>query len=137
MATITTTYLGNLRTEAVHVQSGSKLITDAPLDNHGDGEYFSPTDLFAASLGCCMLTIMGISANAHGFDVDGATVETTKVMAVNPRRVGEFIVNITLPHNKYSEKERRLIEAAARECPVHNSLRDDIKLSLTISEKAL
>ena len=81
-----TTYLGNLRTEILHEQSGNKIITDAPLDNHGKGEYFSPTDIFASSLASCMLTIMGISAQSYGFNIDGTTVEIEKEMAANPRR---------------------------------------------------
>ena len=82
-----TTYLGNLRTEILHEQSGNKIITDAPLDNHGKGEYFSPTDIFASSLASCMLTIMGISAQSYGFNIDGTTVEIEKEMAANPPRV--------------------------------------------------
>ncbi len=79
--TTKTQYLGNLRTEIEHLQSGTKIITDAPLDNRGKGESFSPTDIFASSLCSCMLTIMGISAQTHGFSIDGATAETDKVMS--------------------------------------------------------
>lgn len=123
-----TTYLGNLRTEIEHTQSGNKIMTDAPLDNHGKGEYFSPTDLFASALGSCMLTIMGISAQSYGFSLDGTTIETEKVMAANPRRVAEIHIDIYFPKgNNYGEKEKRLIESAAKTCPVANSLHPDIK----------
>ncbi len=127
MTKMKTTYLGALRTEIEHLQSGNKVITDAPLDNNGKGEFFSPTDLFSSSLGSCMLTIMGMSANSYGFSIDGTTVEIEKIMAANPRRVAEIIIDFHFPKGvKYSEKERRLIESAARTCPVANSLHPDI-----------
>ncbi|MDR1552901.1 MAG: OsmC family protein [Prevotellaceae bacterium] len=127
METIKTTYLGELRTEATHIQSNSTIHTDAPVDNKGTGEAFSPTDLFAASFGSCMLTIMGISAKAHGFDIDGTTAKTTKVMGSNPRRIVEIIVELTFPKNNYSAKEKKIIELCAKECPVANSLHPDLK----------
>jgi uncharacterized OsmC-like protein len=127
MATFETKYLGNLRTEITHLQSGNTLITDAPTDNHGKGEFFSPTDLLASALGSCIFTIMGIAARTHGFSIDGATMETTKVMSASPRRVAELIVTITFPHNRYSAKERRILESCAAECPVANSLHPDTK----------
>ena len=108
-----TTYLGNLRTEILHEQSGNKIITDAPLDNHGKGEYFSPTDIFASSLASCMLTIMGISAQSYGFNIDGTTVEIEKEMAANPRRVARIVVDITFPKGqRYDDKAKRLIAPA-------------------------
>jgi len=127
MQTSSIIYLGELRTEAVHKLSGNKLITDAPPDNQGKGEYFSPTDLLATSLGSCMLTIMGIAARTHGFDIDGTKVAITKVMGTNPRRVVEIVVELTFPHNNYSPKERKLLELSAKECPVANSLHPDLK----------
>lgn len=135
MATVKTTYLGNLRTEAEHLQSGNKIITDAPTDNHGKGEAFSPTDLMAASYASCALTIIGIAAQTHGFDIEGTEVETTKVMGENPRRIGELIVNFTFPHNNYSEKERKLIEAAICSCPVANTLPETTKITRTVRFK--
>ena len=93
MATIHTTYLGDLRTEATHLQSGTKIITDAPTDNQGRGEAFSPTDLLAESLAGCMLTTMGIFARNNGIDMDGTHCEVTKIMAANPRRVAEVIIS--------------------------------------------
>ena len=85
MATVETIYLGGLRTEATHVQSGTKILTDAPTDNHGKGEAFSPTDLVATALGSCMMTIMGIAAQTHGIDIDGTKLHITKIMSASPR----------------------------------------------------
>jgi uncharacterized OsmC-like protein len=132
METVKTIYLGNLRTEAVHLPSGAKIITDAPVDNHGKGEAFSPTDLFAASYASCALTIIGIATQTHGFDIDGTVVKTTKVMGENPRRIVELIVEFTFPHNNYSEKERRIIEGAIKGCPVANSLPAELKITRTL-----
>ena len=126
-------YLGGLRTEIEHLQSGNKVITDAPLDNNGKGEYFSPTDLFASSLGSCMLTIMGISANSYGFSIDGTTVEIEKIMGTNPRRVVEIVVTLNFPKNDYTPQQKRLIEASAKTCPVANSLHPDIKKTITFN----
>ncbi len=127
MTKMRTIYLGNLRTEMEHIQSGNKIITDAPLDNNGKGEFFSPTDIFAASLGSCMLTIMGISANAYGFSLDGTSLEIEKVMASNPRRVAEIKIVFNFPNgSSYSDKDKRLIESTAKTCPVANSLHPDI-----------
>ena len=125
--TIETIYTGELRTQATHLASQNTIITDAPLDNNGKGEAFSPTDLLAASLGSCMLTIMGIAANTHGFSIDGTKISITKIMAANPRRVGEIIVDFTFPKNNYNNKEKMLIEKAAASCPVALSLHPDLK----------
>jgi uncharacterized OsmC-like protein len=127
MTTSQIVYLGELRTEAIHTLSGNKLTTDAPPDNQGKGEFFSPTDLLATALGTCMLTIMGIAARTHNFNIDGTKVAITKIMGTNPRRVVEVVVNLTFPHNSYSTKERKLLELAAKECPVANSLHPDLK----------
>ncbi len=126
-----TRYLGDLRTSMKHLQSGSEVLTDAPVDNHGQGAYFSPTDLLAASLGSCMLTIMGIAARAHGFDIDGAEVDVTKVMGTAPRRVVEIVVEITFPRD-YDAKTKRILELSAKECPVGNSLHPDLKKTITL-----
>jgi uncharacterized OsmC-like protein len=131
MAKFETKYPGNLRTEVTHLESGNTLITDAPTDNHGKGDFFSPTDLLATAYGSCILTIMGIAAKTHGFDIDGAFMETTKVMGSNPRRVAELTVKITFPHSNYSEKELKILETSARECPVANSLHPDIKRTVS------
>jgi putative redox protein len=126
MATISTTYLGDLRTEATHLQSGTKIITDAPTDNQGKGEAFSPTDLLAESLAGCMLTTMGIAARTHGINMDNTHAEVTKVMAANPRRVAEVVVNLKFPL-QYEEKDKKILEAAALGCPVIVSLHPDVK----------
>jgi putative redox protein len=126
MATIETTYLGGLRTEATHLQSGTKIITDAPVDNQGKGEAFSPTDLLAASLGSCMLTIMGIKARASEIDIDGTTCSITKIMAADPRRVSEIVISFKFP-KEYNQKDQLLLERAALTCPVYYSLHEDLK----------
>ena len=131
MTTMISKYLGDLRTESVHTESGSILLTDAPKDNQGKGEAFSPTDLVATAYGTCVLSIMGMAAKTHGFSIDGATVETQKVMGTNPRRIVELISVFTLPHNNYSAKEKKIIELTAKECPVYNSLHADMKKSIT------
>jgi putative redox protein len=126
MATIQTTYLGGLRTEATHLQSGTKIITDAPTDNQGKGEAFSPTDLLAEALVSCVLTTMGIAANTHGINIDGTTAEVTKIMVPNPRRVAEVVVDLKFPGN-YTDKEKSILEHAALTCPVAVSLHPDVK----------
>ena len=128
-------YTGNLQTEATHLLSGTKIITDPPPDNNGKGLAFSPTDLLATSLGCCMLSIMGIVANRHNLNVDGATADVTKIMEQNPRRVGEVIVEITMPNNNYSEKEKQLLENAAHTCPVAKSLSAELKQTVIFKYK--
>ena len=129
METIRTVYKGNLRTEALHVKSGEKIITDAPIDNHGKGESFSPTDLLSASLGSCMLTVMGIAAKTHNIDMDGITMKITKIMINAPRRVSEIIVDFTMP-NKYTDIEKTILEKAALTCPVALSLHPDLKQTI-------
>jgi putative redox protein len=133
MITIKTKYLGELRTEATHVRSGNKLITDAPPDNQGKGEAFSPTDLLATSLGSCMMTIIGIAARTHGFNVDGTDIRITKIMAENPRRVAEVVIEFDFPVNQYSEKEKAIIKNAAKTCPVAKSLHPDLKQTIVFS----
>jgi len=130
METVRTTYLGDLRTQATHVKSGEDLMTDAPVDNQGKGEYFSPTDLVATALTSCMLTIMGIIAKRYNFSIDGTMVKSTKIMSESPRRIGEIIVDIDFPDNAYSDKEKALIEQAAKICPVALSLHPDIKQTI-------
>jgi putative redox protein len=127
MKTSKIVYNGNLRTEATHLKSGKTIITDAPVDNNGKGEAFSPTDLLATSLGCCMVTIMGIVANNNHISIEGTTMEITKVMESNPRRVSEIIVEFKMNGNTYSDKEKQLLENAAHTCPVAKSLSADLK----------
>ena len=126
MATIKTIYLGQLRTENEHLQSGNKVITDAPTDNQGKGEYFSPTDLLATSLGSCIMTIMGIKARDNNIDLEGTEVEITKIMASDPRRVAEVIIEFSFPKKGYSDEDKKLVESVAGISPVPLSLHPDL-----------
>lgn len=126
MATSEVVYQGLLRTNAKHLASGSEIITDAPVDNFGKGEAFSPTDLLATSLGCCMLTLIGIAANVHQFNIDGTRLLVTKIMAANPRRVSEIQIEMKLPMN-YPSSVKKILETAALTCPVAKSLHTDIR----------
>ncbi|MGE5424307.1 MAG: OsmC family protein [Syntrophothermus sp.] len=132
METARSKYLGQLRTESEHVKSGTKIITDAPPDNHGKGEAFSPTDLLATSLGVCMITIIGINAEKNGWSIDGAEWKVTKIMADNPRRVSEIIVELTFK-GEYTDQQKRLIEYTTKNCPVALSLHPDLKQTIVIS----
>ena len=123
--TVKAIYKGDLRTAATHLQSGTEIHMDAPTDNHGKGEAFSPTDLVATALGGCMATIMGISAKTHGFDIEGTSMEITKVMATDPRRIAEIRIEFFFPHD-YDAKTKRIIELAAKQCPVGHSLHPDL-----------
>lgn len=121
-------YIGDLRTEASHLQSGNTIITDAPKDNHGKGEAFSPTDLVATALASCMMSIMGIVAKKDGITpIEGVIAEVVKVMYSEPRRIGEIHVKVTFPKLNYSDKEKKIYEHAALTCPVAKSLHPDIK----------
>ncbi|GAA4797644.1 OsmC family protein [Olivibacter ginsenosidimutans] len=134
MATAETVYLGDLRTEITHIQSQTKIITDAPTDNQGKGEAFSPTDLLAVSLTSCMLTIMGIAARAHGIAFGKVEANTTKIMQANPRKVAEIHVAFHFPKGAiYSEHERILLQKAAVSCPVYLSLHPDIKKDIVFN----
>lgn len=123
------TYLGDLRTRCEHLGSGADFITDAPVDNQGKGEAFSPTDTVATALASCMLTIIGIKARDNNLQVEGAYADVSKIMASGPRRISEIQVTITFPAD-YSEKDRKLLERAAETCPVLYSLHPDIKLKI-------
>ena len=126
MATVKTIYLGDLRTENEHLQSGNKIITDAPTDNQGKGEAFSPTDLLATALGNCIMTIMGIKARDNGIDIKGTEIEITKIMASDPRRVAEVVVEFSFPKKGYTDEEKKLIESVAGISPVPLSLHPDL-----------
>jgi uncharacterized OsmC-like protein len=130
MATIKTVYLGDLRTENEHLQSGTKILTDAPTDNQGKGEAFSPTDLLATALGNCIMTIMGIKARDNGIDIAGTEIEITKIMENNPRRVAEVVVEFTFPKKNYTEEEKRIVESVAGTSPVPLSLHPDLKQTI-------
>lgn len=120
------TYLGDLRTSSIHLQSGSEIISDAPLDNNGKGEAFSPTDTVANALATCMFTIMGIKARDMEISLEGSTAEVTKTMAADPRRISKIKVVFNLTSNA-DEKARELLERVAMRCPVHFSLHPDIE----------
>lgn len=131
MSTSKIIYTGGLRTSTTHLRSGQTIITDAPPDNNGKGEAFSPTDLAATSLGCCMVTIMGIAAEKREIDIEGTEIQITKHMASDPRRISGIDVEFTMPDKKYSKKEKSLLEHAARTCPVAYSLHPDIQQNIT------
>ena len=131
MADITARYLGDLRVECVHQQSGTVLVTDAPKDNNGKGEAFCPTDLCATALAACAMTIIGIYGRNHGVDVTGTTIEISKTMSANPRRIGRIEVIFNMPDRDFSEKEKAMIERAAHTCPVHLSLHPDTEQVFT------
>lgn len=123
-------YEGQLRCAATHGPSGATLATDAPVDNHGKGESFSPTDLVATALGSCVMTIMGIVADRHQIDLTGTRIQVTKEMVQQPiRRIGRLPVTLTIPADKAAKvdaADRAKLETAARHCPVHQSLHPDI-----------
>jgi len=126
MVVLKSTYAGGLRCRAEHSPSGATLVTDAPVDNHGKGESFSPTDLVATALGGCMMTVMGIVAERHGIELAGMTAETEKVMtAAPPRRIASLRTRITIPLPP-DHPQRSALEQAARACPVHKSLHPEI-----------
>lgn len=126
MSTASARYAGQLRTEATHTASGNTILTDAPVDNHGRGQAFSPTDLVSAALGSCMMTIMGIVAERHSLDLTGVTYSITKHMAAEPRRIRQIDVQFQLPAS-LSAKDRQMLENAARTCPVALSLNPEIR----------
>ena len=133
MTTLKTKYLGELRTNSVHLKSGNEIITDAPIDNQGKGEAFSPTDLMCASLAACMFTIMGIVAKRLNINIDETESEVTKIMTENPRRVAEIIIIFNFPKNSFSESEKQSLKDAAYSCPVALSLHPDLKKSVTFN----
>ncbi len=133
METSRVTYTGDLRAQAMHIKSGQVFITDAPTDNQGKGEAFSPTDLLATSLGACAITVVGIAARTHGFNVDGTVLKITKIMASEPRRVGEVIVEMDFPAVKYSEKEKSIIRHTINTCPVGQSLNQNLKQTFILN----
>ncbi|MGF1554758.1 OsmC family protein [Paucihalobacter sp.] len=129
------TYLGNLRTENTHLQSGNTYITDAPLDNNGKGEAFSPTDTVATGLANCMLTVMGIKAKQLQVNMDGTIAEVTKFMMADPRRISKIKIVFKFP-NELDSKNQKILEYTAKTCPVHFSLHPDIERDITFNFKA-
>ncbi|SVA00981.1 uncharacterized protein METZ01_LOCUS53835 [marine metagenome] len=118
-----------MRTESEHLQSGNKIITDAPIDNEGKGEGFSPTDLVATSLANCMLTIMGIVARRHKVNIDGTRADVEKIMGTEPRRITEIQIEFYFPGN-YDSKTKTILEKAALNCPVAKSLAESLQQSI-------
>jgi len=128
------TYLGDLRTSSIHLQSGTEVLSDAPTDNNGKGEAFSPTDMIANALGSCMMTIMAIKSRDLNVDLVGSTIEITKVMNAEPRRIGKIIVDIKMAVSA-TEKEQTILERAAMTCPVFLSLHPEIQKEISFSWK--
>ena len=129
MTTSTSKYSGELRTQSVHTQSGETYITDAPTDNEGKGEAFSPTDIVATSLANCMMTIMGIVSKRKGLIIEGTEAKIDKFMGTDPRRITEIKIDFYFPVN-FSEDERKLLEKSALNCPVAKSLSSDLKQNI-------
>ena len=130
MVKMNVVYEGNLRCKLIHEQSGSVIQTDAPKDNMGKGELFSPTDLVAAALSSCMLTVMGIVANRHKINLNGARADVSKEMVTAPiRRIGTIHVDIHMPKG-LSLEQRTMLENAAHTCPVHKSLHPDVQIPI-------
>lgn len=132
MSTSQVIYKGDLRTECEHLQSGNKFITDAPVDNQGKGEAFSPTDAVATALASCMLTIMGIKARDHGMDIEGTSARVTKHMAANPRRISKIEIEFSF-NSDFGTMEKTILENAAKTCPVIYSLNPDIEKVITFN----
>ena len=134
MATSKVTYLGDLRTSSIHLQSGSEIITDAPLDNNGKGEAFSPTDTVANGLASCMFTVMGIKAKDLEVDFYGSNAEVTKIMGIDPRRITEILVTFNFSIHP-DDKIKTILERTAMTCPVFFSLHPEIKKEIVFNWK--
>ena len=130
--TSTVVYNGQLRTTCTHLQSGSSFETDAPTDNHGKGERFSPTDLMSTSLATCMITVMGIRARNMGFDLDGVKIEVLKIMKSDPRRVGGIELTFHIPDSLHTidEKTKTILKHTGDTCPVRHSIHPDIAVRI-------
>lgn len=132
MATAEVTYLGGLRTECKHLQSGTIIHTDAPTDNHGKGEKFSPTDLVATAYASCMISIIGIFCNEHGYNYTNGKATVTKIMAASPRRIGKIVIAMDLRGNGWDAEISEKVIRAAKACPVAKSVSPDIEIELEI-----
>lgn len=128
------TYLGDLRTSCEHLQSGTTILTDAPTDNHGKGEAFSPTDLVATSLGSCMISIMAIKSKDLEVDLTNSTIEVTKIMQAEPRKISKIVVILNIA-TQADEKSKTILERVAMNCPVFLSLHPDIEKDITFNWK--
>ncbi len=124
-------YNGELRTTCTHLRSGNSIETDAPVDNKGKGERFSPTDLVATALASCIVTTIGILGPEHGINIDGAECEVEKIMVPHPRRIGEIKIKMTFPDSEpFTEKQQKMIQHIAETCPVTKTLHPDCKIDL-------
>jgi uncharacterized OsmC-like protein len=126
-------YLGNLRTECHHLASGTIIETDAPIDNKGKGERFSPTDLVATAYASCMMTIMGIYCNEHGIEMNTGIARVQKIMEANPRRIGKLIIEMDFSGNNWSELEAEKVLRAGKACPVAKTLGDNVEVEFLIT----
>jgi uncharacterized OsmC-like protein len=135
METAKTKYLGDLRTEMVHLRSGSVITTDAPVDNKGKGKNFSPTDLVASALGSCAFTIMGIAAREHSFSIDGSSCTITKIMTDKPRKIGEIRIEFDFTGNDYNDKQKKILEYCVKTCPVALSLNESVFQNVVLKFK--
>ena len=132
MSQIKVEYLGDLRTQSIHIDSGHQIMTDAPKDNQGLGRKFSPTDMLASSLGSCLLTIMGIVAKRHEIDMTGSTANVKKSMSESPRRISSLVIDIHL-NETFDKKNKSILRKAAEHCPVHNSLSEKIDITINFN----
>lgn len=135
MADMKAKYLGGLRVECTHIASGTTIITDAPVDNHGKGEAFSPTDLCSTALATFCMTIMGIYAQQHDVDITGTEISITKIMSANPRRIGKIQVIFDMPDREYTDKQKASLERCAHTCPVHLSLHPETEQEFVFNWK--
>jgi len=134
MATSSIEYVGDLRTICIHLQSGTQILTDAPTDNHGKGEAFSPTDLVATALGSCMVSIMAIKSKDLEVDLKDSTVSVTKIMQAEPRKIAKIIIELNMAIDT-SDKNKIILERSAMTCPVLLSLHPDIEKEVTFNWK--
>ncbi len=132
METAKTKYLGDLRTEIVHIRSGSVIITDAPIDNKGKGENFSPTDMVASALGSCIFTIMGIAAREHEFSIDGSSCKITKIMTDSPRKIDEIKIEFDFTALDYNDKQKKILKYCVKTCPVALTLNESVFQNVTL-----
>ena len=129
MNTFEIRYQGNLRTTATHLDSGSEIYTDAPKDNHGLGEAFSPTDMVCTALASCILTIMAIAVEKNGININGTNAVVKKTMGNNPRRISKIDIEFTFPMD-YDSKTKNILERAALNCPVHHTLSNEVEKNI-------
>ena len=132
MNTFEIKYKGNLRTTAIHLDSGSEISTDAPKDNHGLGETFSPTDMVCTALASCILTIMAIAVEKDNVDIKGTTAVVKKTMGKNPRRISKIDIDLTFPR-EYDQKTKTILERAAYNCPVHHTLSETVEKNISFN----